>query len=180
MVLKKTCLTADGNRAQWRAVDAHAATRRGDTRQSKKGDTRRCWRASRFEMRARSSHQKAAMLRKPRWINCFAVRADCRTTSFVATGAQWNANDAAKFAAHEAPRHTGKNAHFRTGHPTLATILGGATDGPTSATNVAHKLDVPPKPSSPVTARSHGRTSLARSAFFVLGRKISRQGAMQI
>ena len=25
MVLKKTCLTADGNRAQWRAVDGHAA-----------------------------------------------------------------------------------------------------------------------------------------------------------
>jgi hypothetical protein len=36
MVLKKTCLTADGNRAQWRAVDANAATRRSDTRQSKK------------------------------------------------------------------------------------------------------------------------------------------------
>jgi hypothetical protein len=44
------CRCARGN-----ATQRHAAI--------KKGDTRRCWRESRFEMRARRSHRKAAMLR---------------------------------------------------------------------------------------------------------------------
>src|SRR5262245_6914306 len=149
MVLKKTCLTRDGNRAQWRAVDAHAATRRSDTRQSKKGITRPLLAGKPLQNAGQKFASESGDAEKTTLDQLFR---SARRLHDEIVRHEWCAKERELGfgGIRGAPRktvHREKIAHFRTGHPTLATILGGATDGPTSATYVAHKLDVPPKPS---------------------------------
>jgi hypothetical protein len=141
MVQKKCCLTSRLNRAQWRAVDTRLNVVRIDARYSVRGyPGGRRWEScfeSELEVRFEKWRRKQFLLSK-------------RLVRGLFRGARRGRGST------RAPQ---ESINLPDGHPTSAAILGGATDGTTSAAIFAYNLDVPPKPSKRQSQPSHSRTS---------------------